>query len=105
MRLPIHAQARVEEAALPVSRPLSLRVLRVAWSLELPGGGAGGATALPIAVVDRSAPQTRTLPVVDSQVAVSLMAALLAVLRLVFANRRHPGKSKLQRQQEAVHGS
>jgi hypothetical protein len=95
MRSPIRAQARVEEAALPVARPLSLRVLRLAWALDLPWGGAGGATAVPIAVVDRSEAQARTRPVVDSQVARGAMAALLTIVRFVLTNRRGLGKSKL----------
>ena len=77
MAAPVRIDLGLRETALPTSRPVALRVFRLAITFALPWLGGVSAIAIPIAVVDRGASPPRTRIVFDP--AYSLLAAAIVI--------------------------
>lgn len=85
MTSPVKIDAGLREVPLPSSRPVALRVLRIAVAISLPWVGGVWAYSLPLAVVDHGRSPARTHLVVGLEQAMAVAFAIAIVMNA----RRH----------------
>ncbi len=88
MTPPLKIDAGLREVALPSTRPVGVRVLRMAVAVSLPWLGGVWAYALPVAVVDRGSSPARVRPIIGFGQAITGAFALVILLDILAAGRR-----------------